>query len=447
MKLDLAELSVAIGSTATPAPRQISAFSTDSRSVEPGALFFALRGDRFDGNDFLELAFVRGAAAAVVARPAARPGRTVLPVADSLEALQAAARLARSLYQGRVVAVTGSAGKTTTKDIIATLLAPELAVGKTSGNFNNHIGLPLSILHLPDESQVAVLEIGMNHAGEIRHLAAIARPDIAVVTNAGWAHIENFDSPDGVAEAKRELVESLPADGVAVLNADDPRVARFAEVHPGRSVCFGMGESADVRATEVELTTDGVRFRVARTLFQSPLTGTHGVRNILAGIAVAGVFGIAPEQLVEPARNLKPGKMRGERLTHHGITVWNDSYNSNPDAARAMLEVLRDTPARRRIAVLGEMLELGRWSEPLHRDVGRYAVECGVNVLVGIRGAARSMVDAAISAGMVADAAYFFPEPGEAGRMAKTLAAEGDAVLFKGSRGTHVELALESFLE
>jgi UDP-N-acetylmuramoyl-tripeptide--D-alanyl-D-alanine ligase len=343
--------------------------------------------------------------------------------------------------------VTGSAGKTSTKEIIAALLGAELPVGKTSGNFNNHIGLPLSLLHLPEQARAAVLEIGMNHAGEIRRLAAIARPEIAVVTNAGWAHIENFDSEDGVALAKRELVEALDASGVAVLNADDPRVSRFGEVHAGRTIRFGFSDSADVRATQVDLGAGGAAFSVDGVRFDSPLAGRHGVLNILAAIAVARVFGIAVERLVEPARHLTPGRMRGEHFKHHGITIWNDCYNSNPDAARAMLEVLRDTPARRRIAVLGEMLELGRWSEPLHRDVGRYAVECGVNVLVGIRGAARSMVEAAISAGMAADAAYFFSEPGEAGRKAKALTAESDAVLFKGSRGTHVELALESFLE
>lgn len=447
MKLELSAIAAAVGAGPLDSAAVVSAYSTDSRTISPGALYFALRGEKFDGNDFLEQAFARGAAAAVADRPAVLPGRTVLAVTDSLEALQATARLARHRYAGRVVAVTGSAGKTSTKEIIAALLGAEFAVGKTTGNLNNHIGLPLSVLHLPEESRAAVLEIGMNHEGEIRDLASIARPDIAVVTNVGWAHIENFANEEGVALAKRELIEALTADGVAVLNADDPRVARFAEVHKGRTLRFGFAEGADVRAVEVELTDAGVRFSVDGVRFASPLVGRHGVRNILAGIAVAREFGIPAARLVDAARELQPGKMRGERFERAGITIWNDCYNSNPDAARAMLEVLRDTPARRRIAVLGEMLELGRWSEPLHRDVGRFAVACGVNVLVGIRGAARSMVDAAIAEGLAADAAYFFDEPREAGRMAKELAAEGDALLFKGSRGTHVELALESYLE
>jgi UDP-N-acetylmuramoyl-tripeptide--D-alanyl-D-alanine ligase len=285
----------------------------------------------------------------------------------------------------------------------------------------------------------------MNHAGEIRTLSKIARPNIAVVTNVGYAHIENFDSLEGIAQAKRELVEALPPDGVAVLNADDPLVAEFAGVHPGPTLTFGTGESADIRAESIEYGVEGVRFRVGGAAFESALTGRHGVLNILAGIAVASLFDIAPERLQKAARSIGPGKMRGERFSHRGITVLNDCYNSNPEAARAMLDVLRITPARRRIAVLGEMLELGRWAESLHRDVGRYAAESGINVLVGIRGAARHMVAEAMLAGLAADAAYFFENPADAGDLLRQIAQEGDAILFKGSRGTQVEKALERF--
>ena len=211
-------------------------------------------------------------------------------------------------------------------------------------------------------------------------------------------------------------------------------------------VTFGESESADVRAEDVQFTEDGLTFRVGATRFESPLTGRHSVSNLLAGIAVAGIYGIAPDRLTERVRNIQPGKMRGERFQHRGILVFNDCYNSNPDAARAMLAVLRDTPARRRIAVLGEMLELGRWAEPLHRDVGNYAAECGIDVLVGLRGAACYMLDAAKRSGLRADAAFFFDDPVPAGQLVRSLAQPGDAVLFKGSRGVHVELALEQFL-
>jgi UDP-N-acetylmuramoyl-tripeptide--D-alanyl-D-alanine ligase len=318
---------------------------------------------------------------------------------------------------------------------------------KTEGNLNNHVGLPLSLLRMDDQARVAVLEMGMNHAGEIRALAEIAKPNVGVVTNVGWAHMENFDSIDGIAAAKRELIESLPSSGTAVLNADDQRVALFAGSHKGRVVTYGESRKATVRAEDVKFTEDGLTFRVGTTSFESPLTGRHSVSNLLAGIAVAGIYGITPDRLKDRVRSIQPGKMRGERLQHRGILVFNDCYNSNPDAARAMLAVLRDTPARRRIAVLGEMLELGRWAEPLHRDVGNYAAECGIDVLVGLRGAACYMLDAAKRSGLRADAAFFFDDPVPAGQLVRSLAQPGDAVLFKGSRGVHVERALEQFLD
>jgi UDP-N-acetylmuramoyl-tripeptide--D-alanyl-D-alanine ligase len=353
---------------------------------------------------------------------------------------------AREKWSGEVVAVTGSAGKTTTKDVIAEMLAVGIPTAKNEGNLNNHVGLPLSILRLEESARVAVLEMGMNHAGEIRRLAGIARPETGVVTNVGYAHIENFESVDGIAAAKRELIEALPLGGTAVLNADDPRVAAFAAAHRGRTVLYGQATSAQVRAEDVDYSLEGVRFRVGAVQFRSALAGRHNVSNILAGLAVAGLYGISPERLREKVSQLKPGKMRGERFEHQGVLVYNDCYNSNPDAVQAMIDVLRDTPARRRIAVLGEMLELGGWAERLHRAAGVRVAERGIDVLVGIRGAAQYMVDAAKEAGLPKDAAFFFEDPAEAGRLVRSLAQTGDAVLFKGSRGVRVELALEQFL-
>jgi UDP-N-acetylmuramoyl-tripeptide--D-alanyl-D-alanine ligase len=423
---------------------QVTGWSVDSRTLRPGDLFFALRGPSHDGHAYVAEVLKKGAVGAVVDKDV--EGAAVLRVEDSLVALQTLASRARRWWGGDVIGVTGSAGKTTTKDVIAEMLSVELPTAKTEGNLNNHIGLPLSLLRMDDQARVAVLEMGMNHAGEIRALAEIARPHTGVVTNVGWAHMESFDSIEGIAAAKRELIEWLPYDGTAVLNADDPRVAAFAEVHRGFVVTFGESEKATVRAEDVQFAEDGLAFRVGSTRFESPLTGRHNVSNLLAGIAVAGVYEIAPDRLTERVRNLRPGKMRGERFRHRGILVFNDCYNSNPDAARAMLAVLRDTPARRRIAVLGEMLELGRWAEPLHRAVGDYAAECGIDVLVGLRGAACYMLDAAKRSGLRADAAFFFDDPVPAGQLVRSLAQPGDAVLFKGSRGVHVELALEQFL-
>ena len=421
----------------------VSGWSIDTRTLAGGDLFFALRGPSHDGHDFVEEAIRKGAAGVVVDH-AIEGARNALVVPDTLGALQSLAGWARKRWGGQVIGVTGSAGKTTTKDAIAHLLSAEMMVGKTIGNLNNHVGVPLSILRLPEDCRMAVLEMGMNHAGEIGALAEIARPDVGVVTNVGYAHTEFFDGIEGVAAAKRELIEALPADGVAVLNADDSRVIEFRRM-AGRSVTFGFSAGADVRAQKLELAPDGSRFEVDGVHFDIPLAGRHGVMNTLAAVAVAGVYGIPPERLTGAARSLESGKMRGERIQTGGITILNDCYNSNPEAVRAMVDVLGATPARRRLAVLGEMLELGPSAEPLHREIGTYVAGRGIDVLIGIRGASRHMVEEAVRAGM-SGAAYFFEDPETAGDFLRRLAQEGDAILFKGSRGVAVEKAMERLL-
>jgi UDP-N-acetylmuramoyl-tripeptide--D-alanyl-D-alanine ligase len=447
VKATLAELARAIGAT-LPAAHDalIEGWSVDSRTIRPGELFFALKGPRFDGHDFVGEALARGAVGAVVERSLPGVQGPLLVVPDTQRALEAAGSWARDRFQGRVIAVTGSAGKTTTKDAIAELLGTAMEVARSEGNLNNHVGVPLSLLRLPEQARAAVLELAMNHAGEIRRLAALARPEIGVVTNVGHAHVGFFESLDQVALAKRELIESLPPHGVAVLNADDERVAAFAQVHPGLVLTFGFSERADVRAEDVSFGAEGSRFRVGNVWFECPLPGRHGVMNVLAALAVARLFGLPLERLRDAVRKLEAGGMRGRRLMHRGVLILDDCYNSNPEALRAMLETLAATPARRRIAVLGEMLELGRWAEALHREAGRRVVECGVDVLVGIRGAARFLVEEAVRAGMPPGAAFFFEDPVEAGRFLRGLLREGDAVLFKGSRGVQVERALQEYL-
>lgn len=442
MEFRLTDVARALGLTVESDAR-ITGWSIDSRTIAPGDLFFALRGPNHDANVYVHEVLGKGAVAAVANE--SKPG-LVLVVADSLVALQSTAVWARERWGGEVIGVTGSAGKTSTKDVIAAMLAIGMPVGKTIGNMNNQFGVPLSILRLPDAARVAVLEMGMNHGGEIRELCAIAKPRIGVVTNVGHAHIEAFASIEGVAAAKRELIESLPPDGIAVLNADDPFVSKFAAVHPGRSITFGIRCDADVRAADLDVTDRGVSFTMAGVRFQSALMGRHSISNILAGLAVASLYGIRPADLVEAVKNLVLPPMRGQRLVHKGVVILNDCYNSNPDAARTMLDVLRDSPAQRRIAVLGEMLELGRWSDELHRDVGCYAATSGIDIVLGVHGAASSLVDAARDAGMAADAALFFPDAVAAGQYLRRMARAGDVILFKGSRGTHVEHALERFV-
>jgi UDP-N-acetylmuramoyl-tripeptide--D-alanyl-D-alanine ligase len=445
MTLDLAAVARAIGAAGAPPPVAVAGWSVDTRTQNAGDVYFALRGPRHDGHDFIAAAVEKGAAAVVAERPAGAGCELV--VADSLAALQDLARWARGRWGGKVVGVTGSAGKTTTKDAIAHLLSTELPVGKTEGNFNNHVGVPLSILRLPDDCRVGVLEMGMNHAGEIRALASIGAPEIGVVTNVGYAHMESFHSIDEIALAKRELIEGLPRDGVAVLNADDPRVSRFREIHPGPAVTFGFAETADVRAEAAGSDGEGTHFRVAGVDFTTGLAGRHAVMNLLAAMAVARVFGIRLERVRDAVRTFSVAKMRGERVERDGMVIWNDCYNSNPEAARSMIDVLGATPARRRIAVLGEMLELGEAAGCLHREIGTYAAGHGVDVLVGVGGHAKEMVEAARAAGLAETDAPFFEDPAAAGAFARAIAQSGDALLFKGSRGVRTERALERFLD
>ncbi len=455
MTLDLQQIAKVMRARGASPPAKVAGWSVDTRTQNPGDVFFALRGPNFDGHQFVTAAVEKGAAAVVVEHPTGAANELI--VTDTLQALQHLAAWARDEWGGRVIGVvanqpavlagvTGSAGKTTTKDAIAHLLGTELAVGKTVGNLNNHVGVPLSILRLPDDCRVAVLEMGMNHAGEIRALCEIARPDVGVVTNVGYAHVEAFDSIEGVAAAKRELIEGLAADGVAVLNGDDPRVRRFSEIHPGQSVTFGFSDCAEIRAEGLEYTEAGMRFRAAGVEFQTGLTGRHAVMNLLAAIAAARVFGIQPEKLIPAVGTFAAGKMRGERIERDGMVIWNDCYNSNPEAARSMIDVLHGTPGKRRIAVLGEMLELGGASRQLHREVGRYAAEQEIDFLIGVRGEARAMIDAAVGAGLPESAAHFFEDAKEAGEFVRTIARPGDVVLFKGSRGVQVERALERLL-
>lgn len=433
------------------AGRWCTSVSVDTRTLPPGALFVALKGPNHDGHDFVAAAFEKGAAAAVVERPVEAPGPLHI-VPDALAWLQQKAAEERSRWGGLVAGITGSAGKTTTKEALAAVLSVRLRTGKTQGNFNNHIGVPLTILNLPDDAEAAAVEIGMNHAGEIRHLCAIARPQIGVVTNVGTAHIENLGSIEGIAAAKRELVESLPADGAAVLNGDDPRVRAMADIFPGRKVFYGSSslvpsEAPHVRASNVAYLSEGVKFDVPDVgSFFCPLAGRAGLMASLAALAVARCLGWDLGECKEAVARLQTAPMRLERIERNGMVIWNDCYNSNPEAAMMMLDLLAESPAARRIAVLGEMLELGSWSEPLHREVGRHAAARGLDWLVCVRGAARWMQEEAAAAGMPAERAVFFDDPAEAGAFVRSLARAGDVLLFKGSRGVRMEKALEAML-
>jgi UDP-N-acetylmuramoyl-tripeptide--D-alanyl-D-alanine ligase len=300
---------------------------------------------------------------------------------------------------------------------------------------------------MDESSEIGVLELGMNHAGEIRALAAMARPEIGVVTNVNAVHLEFFRSVDEIALAKRELVEELPGDGIAVLNEDDERVREFGRAFSGRVVRYGVDAQAEVRAVDIENRgLDGTRFRLEGfdAEFWTPLAGRHNLYNTLAGIACGCALGIEPASLVDAVARLRPAGMRGEAVDIGGIRIINDCYNSNPRAVEVMLELLAATPANRRIVVLGEMLELGPEGPQLHRRAGEKVAGAGVNLLVGVQGAAKELVDGAVQHGLPESAARFFSHAAAAGEYLRQILRPGDVVLFKASRGVRLEEALDA---
>jgi UDP-N-acetylmuramoyl-tripeptide--D-alanyl-D-alanine ligase len=431
--------------------------SINTRTLMPGELFVAIRGERFDGHDFVEAAFAADACGAIVSRPMGHlpkelvAGRALIVVPDSTGALQRLARWVRRKSGARVVAVTGSAGKTTTKDLTAAFLDLEHRVMQTAGNLNNHIGLPLSLLELRHGADVAVVELGMNHAGEISRLVAISEPDVRVWTNVAEVHIEFFQSIEGIADAKAEILEGANAQTLLVANADDPRVMARTGRFPGRVVTFGSAEGAAVRIVRVEdLGIDGtlseIRTDAGGVLLRVPLPGRANVQNLAAGIAVAQQFDVPLAAIAERALTLRPSSHRGDvrRLTD-GVVVVDDAYNSNPRALQAALGVIAaEQRFGRRIAVLGEMLELGVHAQMLHEECGRAAAAAGLSVLVTVGAdAVQALGRAAIAAGMPESSVHHAATSAEAAEIAVTLVRQNDLVLVKGSRGTKTELVVE----
>jgi len=374
----------------------------------------------------------------------------LLIVEDPLTALQSLAAHVRRRWGKRVVAVTGSAGKTTTKEAIAAALGAGLNVLKSKGNLNNAFGLPLQLLRLEPEHEIAVVEMGMNHTGEIAALCRIAAPDWGVVTNVGTAHIENFvDGQAGIARAKFELVESLPASGVAFLNCDDPYVSQFGRDFAGRVVYFGAGPCANPQLVEVTEDLAGlhVKFRAGEREgeFTLKLLGAHNAANALAGLAVALEAGVDLEAALQALEQLSAGDKRGQMIEAAGATILNDSYNSNPEALRSMIRTLAARPAEgRRILVAGEMLEMGEHGPALHAECGRAAAEAGLDLVAGVRGNAVHLATAACTHGVEA---VFLHDAAAAGHWLKKTMRAGDVVLVKGSRGVHLERAIELALD
>jgi UDP-N-acetylmuramoyl-tripeptide--D-alanyl-D-alanine ligase len=452
MKLPLSKIEEFLNATGECELKEVAqGYSIDSRTIQPGELFFAVKGERLDGHDFVHQALERGAVSAVVRKDqlARYSVKTcLLAVDDTLLALQTLATAVRRIWGKPLIGVTGSAGKTTTKEAIAHVLASRYKLLKSEGNFNNHFGLPLMLLKLAPEQEIAVIEMGMSHAGEITALTKIAQPEIGVVTVVAPVHLEFFDSLAAIARAKYELVEGLPPGGTAVLNADDEYVSQFGRNFRGRVMMYGIRRPADVRAENIQSRgTEGSEFDVVaggeREHASLPLVGSHNVSNALAAIAVGMDRGISLSNAVAALASLRPADKRGQIIEVGNIRVINDCYNSNPKALEAMVDALAAMPAKRRIVVAGEMLELGPAGEQMHASAGMHIAEKKIDVLIGVRGLAKHIVDAATKAGTRAE---FMATPEEAGEWLARESRDGDVVLLKASRGVKLEKALEKWM-
>jgi UDP-N-acetylmuramoyl-tripeptide--D-alanyl-D-alanine ligase len=439
---------------------RVAGVSIDSRTIRPGELFIAIHGPSHDGHDHVAFALEHGAVAAAVA--SSRAGqypepvrRKCLVVDDTLVALHQLARAVRTAWGKKIAGVTGSVGKTTTKEILAALLGAKLRVLKSEGNFNNAYGLPLTLFRLEDTDDAAVLEMGMSRRYELTELASIARPDVGVVTRVAPAHLEFFESVDEIALAKRELVEGLNGrESTAVLNADDPRVAAFGAFAPGRVLTYGIEQPAFFSAEQIEdRGALGSAFDFVspegRVRLELAVPGRHAISNALAALAAASVWGIGAAEAQNVFRTLRAPSMRGELLQFsNGAALINDSYNSSPAALQAMTELLAATPNfQRRILAAGEMRELGASSKQLHREAGQFAAKTGkIDWILGVAGDAAEIVEGAAAAGFPRTHTRFFSTPEEAAQFLQEFVKSSDLLLVKGSRGVKMERVVESLI-
>ena len=463
MRWTIAQVAGALGTrpgAGLDALARVAGVSIDSRTIRAGELFIAIHGPRHDGHDHVASALERGAIAAVVAaahlpKYAGWISDRCIAVADTFEALKQLARAVREDWKGKIVGVTGSVGKTSTKEILAALLGAKLRVLKSEGNLNNEYGLPLTLFRLEETHQAAVLEMGMSRRGELARLAAIAVPDVGVVTRVSAAHLEFFASLDEIALAKRELIEGLNGrESTAVLNADDPRVAAFGAFAPGRVLTYGIEKPAFFTAREIEdRGALGTAFDYVspegRVRLELSVPGRHAIANALAALAAASVWGIGAAEAQSVFRTMRTPAMRGELLRFsNGAALINDSYNSSPAALQAMTELLAATPNfRRRILAAGEMRELGAASAQLHRSAGEFAAKTGkIDWIIGVAGDAAQIVKGAMAAGFARARTRFFPTPREAADFLESFIVSGDLLLVKGSRGVKMEQIVESLI-
>jgi UDP-N-acetylmuramoyl-tripeptide--D-alanyl-D-alanine ligase len=426
--------------------QSVTHVSTDTRKINEGSLFVPLRGERFDGHQFLKQAAEKGARILLVDRDKdyGLDDVAVIKVDDTLKAFHRLAGWYRGLFEADFVAVTGSTGKTTTKNMIASVLAKRFSVLKTPGNYNNQIGLPLTIMQMESSHDIGIVEMGMSSFGEIKSLMDIVRPRVSVITNIGMSHIEKLGSRENILKAKMEIFDGMAKNPMGVLNGDDELLLKGAEALDIPLVFYGI-EKGDFLAKDVEvlgengteyiLHAEGDTFQV-----KIPLPGRHNVYNSLAAIAVGRIFGIEFDEIIESLRNIEEEKMRLTIYsTASGIKVINDAYNASPDSMKSALEVLKQVDGERKIAVLADMLEMGDYAEEGHRLVGKYVVQNGIDLLITVGNNSRFIAEGARESGMNSNNVFFFRDKQEAGNFLDTLVEKNDVILFKGSRGMRME--------
>ncbi|MGI6669600.1 MAG: UDP-N-acetylmuramoyl-tripeptide--D-alanyl-D-alanine ligase [Acetivibrionales bacterium] len=423
----------------------ITGVSTDSRTIRPGDIFIPLIGENFDGHDFIGDAFEKGAAASLTHRKSVNfPGKTVILVNDTLKALQDLAACYRKSFDIPFIGVTGSVGKTSTKEMVACAIGARYNVLKNEGNLNNEIGVPLTMFRLDGSHEAAVVEMGMSAPGEIRVLSAIVRPRVGIITNIGMSHIEKMGSRSNILKAKLEILEGLQPGGLLVLNGDDIMLSGAQSLLDCRTVTYGLGEGVDYMAYNIRsYGENGVKFDImdegVEYCIHVPAPGIHNVYNALAAIAAGRELGVPVKELASGIACYRPGEMRLNIIKTGGFTVINDAYNASPHSVKAALEVLGELAAERKIAVLGDMLELGEWSSSAHKETGGYAAGKKLDYIVTVGRRALDIAGGAVEAGFAPEKTASFMSNAEALDYLKRVIRPGDAILVKGSRGMKME--------
>jgi len=429
--------------------KEINGICTDSRKVAEGNLFIPIKGENFDGHEFIEDCFMKGAAASLTSEDAygvnAMEGKALIKVEDTLAALGDIARYYRELFDIPLVGITGSVGKTSTKDMVSCVLRQKFNVLKTSGNFNNHIGLPLTVMNMERDHEAAVLEMGMSGLGEISYLTKIAKPKIAVITNIGMSHIEKLGSKQNILKAKMEIMEGLPDDGIVILNGDDSLLFGLKGFLKYKTIYYGTEEGLDLQAYNVKsMGESGICFEVTignnDYKVHIPVPGTHNVYNALAAIAVGLNMGMSVESIIKGIASYSPANMRLNIIGNKGYKVINDAYNASPQSMESAIDVLKDTcEGNRTIAVLGDMLEMGEWAYKAHVGVGKYVASKDINYLVTVGENGRSIAQGALEAGIPAERVFSFDDNDGAKQFLEDFVKAGDYILIKGSRGMKME--------